>query len=216
MQTGTQGNSAKGVAWYRAPSNPLTPGGHRLFAIFRPKDPLYACIYPDEAPTVATKVPFAETKINNLERVRDILKGDWIPRHPVRITKVVHNNTYTDLIHGLNKFYLKKPDELVNGVLGNHLAEFMVTGNPEIPYHKIILHQHCHKDAIHFADHLDQVQQEAYTTMMAHALYFKHGVGLIAGVPAAGKSVLQEKITLAWALGDVTKSTPSSPSSYRL
>ena len=193
------------------PPNSLSAGGQPMFALYRPRDPLWQGVSRDDAPTVGTVVPFIVSEINSTARLKDLLSAEKLNRQSVMISKVVHDRVYNDLVAGLNKFYqmaISDNDELKRGVLSYHLAEFMTNGNHALPYHEIKMVNHCCKDAIHFGKNLAKHQQGHYKNLMENPQCWRHGVALIAGVPASSKSYIMEKVAVAFAAKERADNEP--------
>jgi hypothetical protein len=113
-------------------SSLLNAMGEPMMTVFRPKNQLWEG-YPEVAPRVGTIVPVAENRIDSVLRNQEYISKE-APRTFVKVTKLISDQTYRDIIRTVNDFFDYHQPELEHTVLRHHLVALMTKGDITLPF----------------------------------------------------------------------------------
>jgi hypothetical protein len=176
------------------PPSPLNVPGEIMLNLFRPMDGLWDGAEP--GPHVATIVQSLETRIRNPIRRRKWLSEE-APRHEVNINPALSDQTYRDTLRTTNAFIDDYDPQLAPNILRHHLVALMTSGDITLPFDNGFSNffESCAPDYMRFTQYLTPYLLDRFRELE----HFSHGIKVIKGGPASGKTAFQIIIALAYA-----------------
>ena len=160
----------------------LNAPGDIMFKVFRPRDPTWRAV--DSGPHVATVIPEAETRFRDVHKYHRYLHTK-AERHEIGVAPITSDQTYNDTMRTLNQFFDEYNPDLNTTVLRHHLVPLMTTGDTTLPFPARDFFAAC-VDPERFIAGFTEYQRAQWQGMR----YFDHGVKIVKGGPAAGKSAV--------------------------
>ena len=160
----------------------LNAPGDIMFKVFRPRDPTWRAV--DSGPHVATIIPEAETRFHDVHKYHRYLQTK-AERHEIGVAPITSDQTYNDTMRTLNQFFDEYNPDLNTTVLRHHLVPLMTTGDTTLPFPARDFFAAC-VDPERFIAGFTEYQRAHWQGMR----YFDHGVKIVKGGPAAGKSAV--------------------------
>ena len=170
----------------------LNAPGEIMFKVFRPKDPTWLAL--DPGPHVSTTFDQAETRIRDIHKHQEYLMLK-APRHSITLAPVTSDQTYKDTMRTLNKFFDEHDPSLEDTILRHHLVPLMTTGDITLPFPTCDFFAAC-ANPDRFTAGLTPYQIQQWKNMQ----FFEHGIKIIKGGPATGKSAVLIASALAAAM----------------
>lgn len=178
------------------PSELNAPGEH-MMKLFRPMDAAWNGT--EAGPHVATAIPALETRISLSTKLQKWLASE-AERHPVSITPVFSSQTYKDLVRSVNMFFDAFEPDKQSTVLRHHLVPLMTTGDATLDFPSEDFFGYCQANPAlwnRFTIGMTPYQCAKWQKLR----HFVHGLQVVKGGPAAGKSTVLIALTLLCATG---------------
>jgi hypothetical protein len=176
----------------------LNAPGEPMMKLFRPRDAAWNGT--ESGPHVGAIIPALEIRISSSSRFRKWLSSD-AKRHEISIAPVFSTQTYKDAIRTTNKFFDEYDADQQQTSLRHHLVHYMTPGDTTIDYSSedFFTYCKCKPDLqSQFTKGFTPYQLEKWEEMR----HFEHGIKVVKGGPASGKTAFLLAAALLMAAGE--------------